>query len=96
MAQKPQAVRCQNKVHLGYNSNGGNMVMVLKGDSIYVNCPHKKCRRWIKLKIDIPGVKLDFGKVGFVQETMPENFVFGTDMPKRSPKRIPVVIKETV
>ena len=86
------SVRCQSKYHLDHNPSGGNMMLMIDGDSIYVRCNHGTCRRWTKLTIGLPGVDVDFSKASFKQETMPKNFKVGNSMPPVPPKRIPVVL----
>jgi len=91
--KKPQSVRCQAQYHLDHNASGGNMVLILEGNSIYVRCGRGTCKRWTKLSIDVPGIDFDFSKVAFTQETLPKNFKVGNSQPPVPPKRITVAIK---
>ncbi|HUX56736.1 MAG TPA: hypothetical protein VMV77_07170 [Bacteroidales bacterium] len=87
-----QSVRCQAENHLKHNQSGGNMVMILEGNSIYAKCGHGTCQKWTRLTLSIPGVDLDFTRVAYVQETLPKTFKVGNSCPPVPPKRIPVVV----
>ena len=89
---KPQSVRCQSKYHLEHNPSGGNMMMMLEGNSIYVRCNHGTCRRWNKISVSLPGVNVDFSKAALSQEIMPKNFKIGNSTPPVPPNRAPVVL----
>lgn len=86
------SVRCQAKYHLDVNPTGGNVIMILEGNKIYVKDSTGKCGRWTQLALNVPGIVLDFSKVGFVQKTMPKNFSIGGCQPPVPPKRIPAVV----
>jgi len=90
--KKAQSVRCQAENHLRHNASGGNMVMILEGNSIYAKCGHGTCQKWTRLTVNIPGVNFDFSNVSFTQETLPKTFKVGNSMPPVPPKRIPVVV----
>ena len=80
----------ENKYH--------NILAVVDEDCIYIKCSDRDCKRWNKIKISIPGVKLDFSKnVAFTHDVMPRGFVFGakSELYMRSPNRIAEVIRET-
>jgi hypothetical protein len=43
-------------------------------NGFFVKCSDKDCRRWTKITLNIPGVKLNFTKAGITQEVLPENY----------------------
>jgi len=57
-------------------SGEGNLLAFLEGNSIYLYCKDRICKRWTKLEINFPGIKIDFSKAGFVQRLMPKNYKF--------------------
>jgi len=102
---KAKAIRCVstnrhkcNEIPLAQTKKHEAHVMlaVVEDDCIYVKCPDQYCKRWNRIKISIPGVKLDFAKVAFTHDVMPKGFVFGSNfnLNRASPKRITSVIGE--
>ena len=51
-----------------------NIIAALGKDTIFVRCNDKACKRWIRLRVNIPGVKLNFHKAGFTQEILPKDY----------------------
>ena len=87
----PQVLRCREKFHEESIKKIGNILFVFDGDSIYARCTDRGCKRWTKITLNIPGVKLDFSKVGFVQEAMPKGFRF--ELKDGDIERAPTMIK---
>jgi hypothetical protein len=75
MLKKP-IIKCFNKdVHR--RSNGeGRILAILGKDAIYIHCGDRACKRWTKIGLLFPGIKLDFAKAAIVQELMPEGYHF--------------------
>lgn len=76
-------VRCNNPdVH---RKNGdGSVLTFMRGNSIFIKCQgyeyvngeRKKCDRWTRLIVTLPGVDIDFAKAGLVQKAMPKGYHF--------------------
>lgn len=65
------AIRCQSKIH---GDRGGNLVCAVVNNAIYIKCQDRDCKRWTKLTINVPGIKIDFSSAGIVQEVMPQDY----------------------
>jgi len=95
-------IRCRNKRKHEAVSGVGDVILLFDKDCIYVKCTCKT--RW-KIKITIPGVKLNLNDAGYVQEEIDKfpkfeidkscpvyNKVYDVNM--YGAKKIPVIIKE--
>jgi hypothetical protein len=69
MATK-NVIRCIGENH---EEGRGNILLALDGDSIFVKCQDRNCRRWVRITLHIPGVSIDLSEAGIVQEVLPEN-----------------------
>jgi hypothetical protein len=66
-------IKCHNSdVHR--RSGTGDLLAFLEGNSIYLLCRDRLCKRWTKIEINFPGIKIDFAKAGLVQRLMPEKY----------------------
>jgi len=65
-------IRCQNRdVHKRHK---GNILAAVGSDGIFVQCRDADCKRWTKIKINIPGVKFDLRNSGIVMELLPPGY----------------------
>jgi hypothetical protein len=54
----------------------GRILGFLQGDSIYLYCNERSCKRFTRIKFSWPGVKIDFNKAAIEQTLMPEKHNF--------------------
>jgi hypothetical protein len=73
---KTQVIKCFNgKVHK--RSDGtGKILCFVRGDSIFVKCDDRICKRWTRLMFRIPGVNVNFDNAAIIQKLMPEGHHF--------------------
>jgi len=73
---KTFVVRCFNRdVHHRSNGNG-NVLFFMRGDSIFVKCTDQDCKRWTRIMIRPPGIKLDLEKAALIKKLMPKGYHF--------------------
>jgi hypothetical protein len=69
-------VKCHNKDAHKRSGGEGDLLAFLEGNSIYLYCRDRVCKRWTKIEINFPGIRIDFSKAGIVQRLMPKNYNF--------------------
>jgi hypothetical protein len=69
--QPKKVIRCQSKIHTEHQ---GNILAAVEGNSLFIKCPDRGCRRWTRLTIIIPGIKFNLSEAGIVQDVMPEDY----------------------
>lgn len=75
-----KVVKCFNEdIHRSYSGIGHILMIFDKDGAIYAHCNHKACKRWTKLEISFPGIKLDFSKAAIIQKLMPAGYHFDMD-----------------
>lgn len=73
---KKTVIKCYNTNIHRRNNGEGHILIILGNDSIYLHCSDRACKRWTKLKISFPGIKINFSKAAVIQTLMPENYHF--------------------
>ncbi|MCP4651136.1 MAG: hypothetical protein GY853_13805 [PVC group bacterium] len=71
------------------------MLIVFDGNSIYAKCKgsnNHNCKRWTKIDVDFPGIKIDFEKAALKQTAMPKKFRF--EMAGKDIQHAPIVIED--
>lgn len=79
---KKQVIRCHNdNDHIDPKGikHRGKILVIFEGENIYIHCGYLRCKRWTKLNISFPGVKIDFSKAAIIREIMPEGYHFDTE-----------------
>ena len=71
MNKPKQVVRCQGSIHTKHE---GNILIAYSGSEIFVKCNDRDCKRWTKITITIPGLKIDLSEAGITQEVMPPDY----------------------
>jgi len=71
MNEPKKVVRCQGSIHTKHE---GNILIAYGGSSIYVKCNDRDCKRWTKLTINIPGLKINLPESGITQEVLPQDY----------------------
>ena len=92
-------IRCRNskKRHnqdFDQKEDKGGILFVLDGNSIYTICrgDRHSCKRWSKVDVSFPGIKIDFSKAALKQEVMPKNFRFPLD--GKDIKQAPIIVED--
>jgi hypothetical protein len=78
---KTLTIRCYNpNVHkeMQYEKGEGRMLAIFRKNFIFLKCGSHHCKRWTRIKIDVPGVNLDFSNVAFTKKIMPKRYHFDT------------------
>lgn len=78
MANKT-VIKCHNKEAHRRSSGEGKILAVFGSDCIYLHCKDRACRRWTRLRISFPGIKLDFSKAAIVQDILAKDYHFDFD-----------------
>jgi len=71
MLKSKSVIRCQGSIHTKHE---GNILIAYDGNSIYVKCNDRDCKRWTKLTINIPGININLSESGIVQEVLPADY----------------------
>lgn len=66
-----KVIRCASDVH---KKHQGNILCAFEGNTIYIKCNDRDCKRWTKLTLNVPGIEIDLSDAGIVQESLPENY----------------------
>lgn len=72
-----RAVRCSNSAL--HQRHEGNLLAIIGQQGVYVKCQDRACKRWSLLRLSIPGVTVDWSKVGISQVLMPADYHFDLD-----------------
>ena len=72
---KKKIIRCTGPVH---ESGQGNILIAIEGNSVYVRCHDRACKRWSKITFNLLSDTLDFA--GKVQEVLPEDINLDTKL----------------
>jgi hypothetical protein len=51
-----------------------NIILAFGKNTIFVRCNDKFCKRWLRIRVNIPGINLNFHKAGFTQELLPKEY----------------------
>ena len=66
-----KVIRCDGDVHTQHT---GNILVAIGGNSMFVKCGDRGCKRWTKITISIPGIKINLSEAGIIQEVMPQDY----------------------
>jgi hypothetical protein len=73
---KKSVVKCQNSDIHRRSKQGGKILMILGDNNIFIQCRDMACKRWTRIGISFPGIKIDFSKAALTQSVMPEGYHF--------------------
>ena len=51
-----------------------NILLAFGKDTVFVRCNDRYCKRWVRVRVNIPGINLNFQKAGITQEVLPEEY----------------------
>lgn len=71
MNKSKQVIRCQGHIHTKHE---GNIILAYSGSDLYVKCNDRDCKRWTKVTINFPGLKIDLSEAGITQEVLPADY----------------------
>jgi len=89
--KKILTIRCNNpNVHQNEDRDKGegNILLLLKGDSIFIKCSNHHCSVWNKITFNIPGVRVDFSNASFVQKPLKRRIALFEEV------KAPVIIED--
>ena len=66
-----KVIRCQGDVHKAHQ---GNILVAISENALYVKCQDRGCKRWTRITINIPGIKINLLDAGIIQDAMPEEY----------------------
>jgi len=56
------------------NNHQANIIAAFGKNTIFVRCNDRYCKRWLRIRIMMPGLNINFQKAGFVQELLPKDY----------------------
>jgi hypothetical protein len=65
-------IRCASPMCSG--NEKPNILLAFEGNSIFVKCRDWDCKRFTKITVNIPGIKIDFKDAGIIQEVLPADY----------------------
>jgi hypothetical protein len=71
MNKPKQVIRCQGSIHTKHE---GNILIAYSGPDLFLKCNDRDCKRWTKITINIPGLKIDLSEAGITQEVLPQDY----------------------
>lgn len=66
-----KVVRCESEIH---TKRPGNILCAFDGNSIFILCQDRDCKRWTRLTLNVPGISLNLNDAGITQEAMPKGY----------------------
>lgn len=79
---KTLVVKCNNKKIHKYEDREpgeGNVLFFVKDDCIFVKCSDHRCSYWNKIRIRIPGTKINLSNAVFEQKAMSRKYSFNAE-----------------
>ncbi len=69
-------IRCDGEIH---RKHPGRLLIVYDRDALYVKCPDRGCRCWTRIKIHLPGARVNLFDAGLTQETLTADYGFDVE-----------------